>query len=219
MDGNIDNSNIDIILGLEHDVDMLDWAYDIQKVISDRALWYKDIVYTKEQMDTYLKDYTSNLKVLMAPKYAGYDKEITTEVINVMINNIYNYGFDIIIFDTGRCYSNITLELVKKSFITLAIGTDEFVTIKKIKEMYDYYYSYGYDIDKVNLVINQVHNNKNKDKFNRTDICNYIGISDIYFEIEYEKNMIDVNNKKECAVLGNLKRFSKNMEELAIKIS
>ena len=216
VDFSFNNADMDILLNVRNDRNMQEWIDDIKTRMLNRALWFNDIVYTKEQMDKYLTEYIDGIKVLLSPATNCKVSDNDMDIYRIMLHNLCNYGFDIIICDTSDCYSDITIELSRISECLLVVGNEELPTLRRIRRMYEEYMYHGINISNIKFLINNTYSREHVQQFSDEQICSFLGIDKIYSVIDYEKNMPNLNMRKTSAVVDGSTKYMKGIKELIL---
>ena len=218
VDFSFNNADMDILLNVRNDRNMQEWIDDIKTRMLNRALWFNDIVYTKEQMDKYLTEYIDGIKVLLSPAIHSKSSDNDMDIYRIMLHNLCKYGFDVIIFDISDCYSEIAIELARISEVLLVVGNEELPTLRRIRKMYEEYMYQGVNPENLKLLINNTYSTEHIQCYSDEQICSFIGTDRIYSRIEYEKNMPNHNIKKTSAVVDGSSKYIKSIKELVNNI-
>lgn len=126
-DFNIDFGDVGTTLNLSEDGNtMKEWAIDIKGMIEEGHR-PEDITFTAPQIEAYLqKNEKNGLYALVSPISNMDSMDITDVEMEVMLNNLINYGnFDFIVCDTGNNTRDSTVIAIEKADELLLILTQD----------------------------------------------------------------------------------------------
>ena len=162
-DFNIDFGDVLVTLDLsEKGNTMKEWAMDIKEMIDEGHAADK-ITFTAPQIESYLqRNEKSGLYALLAPISNIDSMDITDVEIEVMLNNLINYGdFDFIICDTGNNTRDSTYLAIEKADDILLVMTQDINTANcNIKALDTLDATDLQNMDSIRLVINKVQPDK-----------------------------------------------------------
>ena len=141
---------------------MKEWAMDIKEMIDEGHAADK-ITFTAPQIESYLqRNEKSGLYALLAPISNIDSMDITDVEIEVMLNNLINYGdFDFIICDTGNNTRDSTYLAIEKADDILLVMTQDINTANcNIKALDTLDATDLQNMDSIRLVINKVQPDK-----------------------------------------------------------
>ena len=146
-----------------------------------------------DNLDNYLTDYNSNIKVLPAPKDPRSARRISSKIINLILYKA-SMKFDVILIDTNHILTDINLIAYDASDQLVYILNNDSMNLKNMKT----FVSILNDMGNTNykIILNES-NNREKSFYNKYDIkniinknVNYIVPSSFYIK-NYDKYVID----------------------------
>ena len=157
-DFNIDFGDVMNTLAFdEHGATMTTWAEDI-KLRIQRGEKPEDIEYSAAEISIWLqKKEETGLYALLAPTSNVDSMNIKEDEISVMVNNlIKNGGFDFVICDTGNNTRDSSFISLEKADNVLLVVTQDINTAHCNISFLKTAERVGFDMNKINLVINLV---------------------------------------------------------------
>lgn len=124
-----------------------------QSELTIKELFDESPITEYEALKPYLYKYKDNMDVLFAPRDPEAAEYISSEQVRQIIELLKGY-YDIIIFDTGVNYNEITLNALDASDQIIIITSMEVTSLKNTKMSLKVMQTLNYGQDKVKLVIN-----------------------------------------------------------------
>lgn len=157
VDDNIDFG--DVVNTLSYDPSkacMTLWAADIREKL-DSGMSPENIQYTEAQISVFLqRNDRDGLYALLAPITHEDSMDISNVEIDVMMDNlIHNGGFDFVICDTGNNTRDSSIIPLEKADMVLLVLTQDVNTANCNQNFLSTMQSIGFNMDKINLVINK----------------------------------------------------------------
>ncbi len=162
-DFNIDFGDVGTTLNLSEDGNtMKEWAIDIKGMIKEGHR-PEDITFTAPQIEAYLqKNEKNGLYALVSPISNMDSMDITDVEMEVMLNNLINYGnFDFVVCDTGNNTRDSTILAIEKAEEVLLVLTQDVNTANCNIRALDTLKEIGIEnIENTKLIINKLQADK-----------------------------------------------------------
>lgn len=132
---------------------------------------FEDINNNKfNNLDDYMVEYNSNIKVLVAPKDPRFGRKINSKVLNIILYKA-SMKFDVILIDSNHILTDINLFALEYSDQILYVINNDSMNLKNMKSMV----SILNEMNRTNykIILNES-NDRNKDYYNKYDIKNII---------------------------------------------
>jgi pilus assembly protein CpaE len=189
------------------------WAADIMNELNYRT--EENVVYAPERIkSSFIIRHELGFDVIAAPNEYHEKLAYSGQVVRIMINNLKNCGYDLIILDTGSNTKDASLTAIEESDLSLLVVTLEINSIRNAKMMLSALDEIGFDMDKFRLIINRI--SSYDSDINTGEINQTLGITTIAQIPEHNKLRI-INNQGEFAVLKK-NEFSKAIKNLAKEV-
>ena len=162
-DFNIDFGDVLTALALDENGNtMKEWAIDIKEMLAEGHS-PENITFTQAQIESYLQRNEKNgLYALLAPVTNIDSMDITDVEIEIMLNNLINYGgFDFIICDTGNNTRDSSFIAIEKADDILLVLTQDVNAANCNIRALDTLEAADFDnFDNIRLVINKIQPDK-----------------------------------------------------------
>ena len=153
VDMDWDFGDVCVNLGKQPAPNVMKWVKDIQ---ARRAIGSNNMVFTQAQIEKYLIEYDTGLKILAAPSTHNDTVEIPDDAAKIIIDNLKNTDFDIIIFDCGNNTNTHTLQVLNSVSAVYEIVTMDYSTLNDTHQLMTTLKSINYPIDRVRAIVNKL---------------------------------------------------------------
>lgn len=209
FDCNIDFGNAASMLRKNPYPNLTNWVSDINQRLKENR--NGPIRYSKQQIEQYLITHESGLKLLAAPASHADSLDVTGKIIDIVIENLKNCDFDVIVIDTGNNTKDTSLVALDKSDVILMPITLDLTTINDTKSFLDTARSIQFDTSKIKLVANEIPKNRDID-INEISIT--LKLPMVAVIPEYPK-IRQLNNSGTPAVWEKESEYSMSVKKLA----
>lgn len=214
VDLDVDFGDVAPILKLKPYPNISHWIAEVMHKLKDMSP--KDIRYSEQQIKSYMIPYSDTLDILAAPKEYISSIDFSSHAVNVIIDNLLNCDYDIIIFDTGNNTKDATLTAIERSDITLVVVTFEINSVRNAKMVIDTLREIDFPIDRFKLIINRVA--KFDKNANTSEINEVLNLPTIAMIPEFDKVRYLNNQGEFITESAKHSEFAQAMKELAKKL-
>lgn len=153
VDMDWDFGDVCVNLGKQPAPNVMKWVKDIQ---ARRAIGSDNMTFTQTQIEKYLIEYDTGLKILAAPSTHNDTVEIPDDAAKIIIDNLKNTDFDIIIFDCGNNTNTHTLQVLNSVSAVYEIVTMDYSTLNDTHQLMTTLKSINYPIDRIRAIVNKL---------------------------------------------------------------
>ena len=165
---------------------------------------------------SYLIQHQSGLYVLAAPASHTDSLDIDAEQMGIVIDNLKECNFDIIIIDTANNTADYTLIALEKAQQILMITTLEVTSINDTRCLITTLREIQFPVEKIKLVINKMPQKSDKD-IDLNEISAILQIPILGVVPDFPKVRL-INNNGEPAMLGKENELTAAIKDLAGKV-
>ena len=215
VDGNIGFGDVTTMLKVPSRPNIKTWTTDIQERLKNNQNSIPR--YSQETIEReYLIKHQSGLYILAAPSNHADSLDIDSDQMNIVIENLKNCDFDIIIIDTANNTQDYTLVALEKAQKILMVTTMEVTSISDTRSLLTTLREIQFPVDRIQLVINKMPQKQDKDiDLNEIALvlqCPIIGVIPDFPSIR------KINNNGEPAMLGKENELTTAIRDLANKV-
>lgn len=155
IDLDLEFGSISSLLKIKSSTTILSWITNIQqRLIDDKD---QRISYSQEFVEEhYMYNYSENFKVLTAPIRPDEALKIKDEELKIMISNIRNFDYDVVIIDTGNNSNDYTLIALSIADLILNIVTLDITSINCTQKFLDLLENINFPLNKLFIIVNKI---------------------------------------------------------------
>lgn len=155
VDCDLDFGDVTSMLKLNPYPNITHWTSDISQRLRENPAG--EIKYTQQQIESkYLITHPTGLKVLSAPSNHTDALDITGKEMEIILDNLKNCDFDVIILDTGNNTKDYTLIALDKANVILMVTTLDVTTINDTNLLLNTLRSIQFPTSKIQLIVNRM---------------------------------------------------------------
>lgn len=212
VDCDLDFGDVATVLRMRPHPNISYWTSEIVEKLR-QGVPKEQIRYTQQQIEKFLITHpATGLKVLAAPTDHQHVLDVTYQVMEIVLENLKNCDFDIIILDTGNNTKDYTIIALERAHIVLMVATYDVTTIENIRELYNTLRSFQFPMNKIKLVINKFP--KRDQDISMQEISQIFAAPVIGIIPDFPK-IRKLNNDGQGAVLGRDNEFTTAIRHLA----
>jgi pilus assembly protein CpaE len=177
---------------------------------------HSSIKYNQQQIESrFLLTHHTGLKVLAAPSTHSDALDITGKQMEIIIDNLKNCDYDVIILDTGNNTKDYSLIALDKAHTILMVTTLDITTINDTNMLLSTLRSIQFPTSKIQLVVNRMPKT-NKD-INVDEIAHVLSSPIIGIIPDFPK-IRHLNNNGTPAVLGKENEYTAAIRKIGNKL-
>ena len=215
VDGNLGFGDVTTMLKVPSMPNIKTWTTDIQRKLRENP----DIAprYSQETIEEeYLIRHQSGLYILAAPSTHTDSLDIDAEQMGIVIDNLKECNFDIIIIDTANNTSDYTLIALEKAQTILMVSTLEITSINDTRCLLSTLREIQFPVEKIKLVINKMPQKADKD-IDLNEVSAVLQVPILGVVPDFPKVRL-INNNGEPAMMGKDNELTLAIKDLANKI-
>jgi MinD-like ATPase involved in chromosome partitioning or flagellar assembly/DNA-binding NarL/FixJ family response regulator len=214
VDCDLDFGDVSSMLKLNPYPNITHWTSDIAQRLRENP--NAQPRYSQGEIESkYLITHPTGLKVLAAPSNHTDALDITGKEMEVVIENLKNCGFDVIILDTGNNTKDYSLIALEKANNVLMVITLEITSIQDTNSLLQTLRSIQFPTSKIRLVVNKMP--KSDKDIDTSEISQLLNCEIIGFVPDYPK-IRTMNNAGTPAILAKPTEFSEAVRKIAHKV-
>lgn len=214
VDCDLDFGDVASMLKLNPYPNISHWTSDIQQRLRENPNAVPR--YSQGEIESkYLIKHQTGLHVLAAPSNHTDALDITGNEMAIIIDNLKNCDFDVIILDTGNNTKDYSLIALEKAHNVLMVITLEITSIQDTNNLLQTLRSIQFPTGKIRLVVNKMP--KSDKDIDTSEISELLGTEIMGFIPDYPKIRI-MNNAGTPAILARPTEFSEAIRRIAHKI-
>ncbi len=215
VDGNLFFGDVTTMLKIQTTPNIKTWTMDIQQKLKENPDSFPR--YSQQTIEeNYLIQHSTGLYVLAAPASHSESLDIDAEQMGIVIDNLKECNFDVIIIDTANNTADYTLIALEKAQEILMISTMEVTAIQDTKNLIYTLREIQFPIEKIKLVINKMPPKTDKD-IDVEEIAHVLQLPLLSIVPNFPK-IRAINNGGEPAMLSKESEFTLAIKDLANKI-
>lgn len=184
--------------GLQPRPSVMNWIENIKNRVEMKEK-PEDITFTQAQIEEYLITYKTGLKILAAPPSHNDAINIPDYAAKIIIDNLKNCDFDVILFDCGNNIETHTLQALMSCHSVYEVITMDISAMNDVSMLISTLKTINFPLDKAKLILNRVP--KTDKEFQVEDISKALGLEVVSVIQDCEKVRIS-NNAGEPLVLS-----------------
>lgn len=205
VDMDLSKGNLTEKLGLSTSPNIGTWAVDIFKQLDDLSYW--DVIYTWDDMKPYMQSF-NGLPVLASNTTDNLtNSPLLLSCVNVMLHNLLQAPFDVLVFDTSAGVRDYTLNILLRMDRVLLVAEPFGFSLPNAEAFIRLLIDEGFNMDKYGLVLNRYPTHAEQDPL---EISGALGIS-LYGVLP---NLPDLSGKKGQAKIFTMDRPNRFTEEI-----
>jgi len=155
VDCDVDFGDVTSMLKLNSYPNIIHWTSDITQRL--RANPHGEIRYSQQEIEErFLITHSSSLKILAAPSNHTDALDITGKEMEIILENLKNCNYDVIILDTGNNTKDYSLIALDKAHTILMVTTLDVTTINDTNMLLNTLRSIQFPTAKIKLIVNRM---------------------------------------------------------------